>query len=212
MTNFLKRVVGFLITDWVAWLLLVLALAAGAAVAAYLQPVVLVIAAGSGVGGAAIQIARLIGARVIATAGSPDKFERARALGAHYVVSHATPDFAKEVRALTGKKGVEVAFEHVGGNVFEQAVAALAKNGRLVTCGATAGSTVALEINALFGRHLSIMGSWMGRRTEMVDVLQFIRDGRLKPVVDVVMPLAEARAAHERLEARRNFGKIVLVP
>lgn len=173
---------------------------------------VLVIGASSGVGSAAIQIARLIGARVIATASSPEKLERARQLGAHDVVSHAAPDFAKEVRALTGKKGVEVAFEHVGGYVFEQAAAALAKNGRLVTCGATIGSPVSVEINALFGRHLSLMGSWMGRRSELVEVLKFVRDGRLKPVVDQVMPLAEARRAHERLEARQGFGKLVLVP
>jgi NADPH:quinone reductase-like Zn-dependent oxidoreductase len=172
----------------------------------------LVIGAGSGVGSAAIQIARLIGARVIATASSPAKLERARALGAHDVVSHAEPEFSKQVRALTGKKGVEVAFEHVGGRVFEQAVASLARNGRLVTCGATIGSGVNLEINALFGRHLSLYGSWMGRRAELVEVLKFVRDGRLVPVVDSVMPLAEARRAHERLEARDAFGKIVLVP
>jgi NADPH:quinone reductase-like Zn-dependent oxidoreductase len=173
---------------------------------------VLVIGAGSGVGSAAIQIARLIGARVIATAGSPAKLERARALGAHETIDHARQDIASEVRALTGKKGVEVVVEHVGGAVFEQALGALAKNGRLVTCGATLGGKVALDLNALFGRHLSVMGSWMGRRSELVDVLKFVRDGRLKPVVDSVMPLADARRAHEKLEAREAFGKIVLVP
>ncbi len=171
---------------------------------------VLVIGGGSGVGSAAIQIARLIGARVIATAGSDAKLERARALGAHDVVSHADQDFAKQVRALTGRKGVEVAFEHVGGYVFEQAAASLAKNGRLVTCGATIGSAVSLGINPLFGRHLTLMGSWMGRRSELVEVLRFVRDGRLVPVVDQVFPLAEARRAHEKLEARQAFGKLVL--
>ncbi len=173
---------------------------------------VLVIGASSGVGSAAIQIARLLGARVLATASTPEKLAKAKALGAHEVVSHAAPDFAKEVRALTGKKGVEVAFEHVGGHMFEQAVGSLAKNGRLVTCGATIGSTVTLEVNQLFGRHLTLLGSWMGRRAELVEVLKFVRDGRLKPVVDEVLPLREARAAHEKLEARRSFGKIVLVP
>ena len=158
---------------------------------AQLQPGedVLVIGASSGVGSAAIQIARLLGARVIATASTPEKLEKARALGAHDVVSHASPEFAKDVRALTGKKGVEVAFEHVGGSVFEQAVASLAKNGRLVTCGANAGGKVELDVNVLFGRHLA-----------------------LKPVVDEVLPLAEARRAHEKLEARGSFGKLVLVP
>lgn len=173
---------------------------------------VLVIGASSGVGSAAVQIGRLLGARVIATASTPEKFEKARALGAHEVVSHASQDFAKDVRALTGKKGVEVAFEHVGGHVFEQAVASLAKNGRLVTCGATIGGKVELDVNVLFGRHLALYGSWMGRRAELVQVLQFVRDGRLKPVVDEVLPLAEARRAHEKLEARGNFGKLVLVP
>jgi NADPH:quinone reductase-like Zn-dependent oxidoreductase len=173
---------------------------------------VLIIGAGSGVGSAAIQIARLIGARVIATAGGDAKLERARALGAHDVIDHASEDIGARVRELTARKGVEVAFEHVGGRVFEQAVGALARNGRLVTCGATAGGTVSLDVNVLFGKHLALMGSWMGRRAELVEVLKFVRDGRLKPVVDSVMPLAEARGAHERIEARRHFGKVVLTP
>ena len=173
---------------------------------------VLVIGAGSGVGSAAVQIARLLGARVIATAGSEAKLERARALGAHQALLHSNGDLAARVRALTGKKGVEVVLEHVGGAVFESAVAALARNGRLVTCGATAGSTAQLDLNLLFGRHLALLGSWMGRRAELVEVLRFVRDGRLRPVVDSVMPLAEARRAHERIEAREHFGKVVLVP
>jgi NADPH:quinone reductase-like Zn-dependent oxidoreductase len=172
----------------------------------------LVIGAGSGVGSAAIQIARMIGARVIATAGSAEKLTRARDLGAHETIDHAAADISAEARRLTDKKGVDVVFEHVGGAVFEKALGALARNGRLVTCGATAGNQVALDINLLFGRHLSLLGSWMGRRSELVEVLRFIRDGRLRPVVDSVMPLAEARKAHERIEARQHFGKVVLVP
>jgi len=93
-----------------------------------------------------------------------------------------------------------------------RAVAALARGGRLVTCGATAEGRVSLDLNALFGRHLALLGSWMGRRAELVEVLRFVRDGRLKPVVDSVMPLAEARRAHERVESRLHFGKVVLVP
>jgi len=173
---------------------------------------VLVIGAGSGVGSAAVQIARMLGARVIATAGSAAKLERAKALGAHEVINHESQEIAKEVRALTNKKGVEVVFEHVGGRVFEQGVGSLARNGRLVTCGATIGAQVTLDLNVLFGKHLTLMGSWMGRRSELVDVLRFVRDGRLRPVVDQVMPLAEARRAHERIEAREQFGKVVLVP
>ncbi len=172
----------------------------------------LVIGGGSGVGSAALQIGRLLGARVIATAGTAAKLERLRALGAHEVVNHATEDVPARVRELTGKKGVEVVLEHVGGTVFEQACGALARNGRLVTCGATAGGKATLDLNALFGKHLALFGSWMGRRAELVEVLGFIRDGRLRPVVDSVMPLADARRAHERIEAREHFGKVVLVP
>jgi NADPH:quinone reductase-like Zn-dependent oxidoreductase len=172
----------------------------------------LVIGAGSGVGSAAIQIARMIGARVIATAGDDAKLERARALGAHEVINHAARDLGADARSLTGRKGVEVAFEHVGGEALVRAVGALARGGRLVTCGATAGGQVPLDANLIFGRHLTIMGSWMGRRSELVEALRFIRDGRLKPVVDSVFPLAEARRAHERIESRRHFGKLVLVP
>jgi NADPH:quinone reductase-like Zn-dependent oxidoreductase len=172
----------------------------------------LVIGAGSGVGSVAVQLARLLGARVIATAGSAAKLERAKALGAHDVVDHRAADVASEVRRLTSKKGVEVVFEHVGGRIFEQGVAALARNGRLVTCGATIGHQVTLDLNLLFGRHLSLLGSWMGRRSELLRVLEFVRSGQLKPVVDTVLPLAEARRAHERLESGESFGKVVLVP
>jgi NADPH:quinone reductase-like Zn-dependent oxidoreductase len=173
---------------------------------------VLVIGAGSGVGSVAVQLARALGARVIATAGNAAKLARARELGAHEVIDHATQDIAEEVRRMTGKKGVEVVFEHVGGKVFESAIGSLARNGRLVTCGATIGSQVTLDINVLFGRHLTLLGSWMGRRSELLDVLEFVRRGEIRPVVDSVLPLAKAREAHERLESGRHFGKIVLVP
>jgi NADPH:quinone reductase-like Zn-dependent oxidoreductase len=173
---------------------------------------VLVIGAGSGVGSAAVQVARLLGARVLATARGPERLERARALGAHEVIDHEHEDVVARVRALTGRKGVEVVFEHVGGRVFEEGVAALARNGRLVTCGATAGANVALDVNVLFGRHLALMGSWMGRRAEMAEVLRHVASGALHPVVDRVFPLEEARAAHERIEARAHFGKVVLTP
>jgi NADPH:quinone reductase-like Zn-dependent oxidoreductase len=172
----------------------------------------LVIGAGSGVGSVAVQLARMLGARVIATAGSEAKLERARALGAHDVVNHRTADVAAEVRRLTGKKGVEVVFEHVGGRIFEQCVAALARNGRLVTCGATIGNQVSLDLNLLFGRHLTLLGSWMGRKSELLRALEFVRSGQIVPVVDAVLPLEKAREAHERLESATTFGKVVLVP
>lgn len=173
---------------------------------------VLVIGAGSGVGSAAIQIARLRGARVIATASTPAKLAKARELGAHDVIDHAAEDIAARARALTNKKGVDVVVEHVGGRVFEAGVAALAKDGRLVTCGATTGSKVTLEINALFGKHLSLLGSWMGRRSDLEDALVHVASGAMQPVIDSVLPLADARRAHERIEAREQFGKLVLVP
>jgi NADPH:quinone reductase-like Zn-dependent oxidoreductase len=173
---------------------------------------VLVVGASGGVGSAAVQIAKLHGARVIATAGSAERGRRARELGADEVIDHASEDVAARVRTLTGGKGVEVVVEHVGGRVFERAVAALARDGRLVTCGATIGQQVTLDLNLLFGRHLALLGSWMGRRGELVEVLKHVRAGRLRPVVDMVLPLAEARRAHERIEARQMFGKVVLVP
>ncbi len=173
---------------------------------------VLVCGASGGVGTAAVQVAKLLGARVIATASGAERAARLRALGADEVIDHAVEDVAARARALTGKKGVEVACEHVGGPVFEAAVAALARDGRLVTCGATIGNRAALDLNLLFGRHLALFGSWMGRRAELLEALRFVRDGRLKPVVDSVLPLARAREAHERVEARRHFGKVVLTP
>jgi len=173
---------------------------------------VLVIGAGSGVGSAAVQIARLHGARVIATAGSAAKLTKARVLGAHETIDHSTEDIAARARELTAKKGVEVVFEHVGGRVFEAAVAALARDGRLVTCGDTSGSRATLDLNLLFGRHLTLLGSWMGRRSDLNEALKHVASGALKPVVDSVLPLAEARRAHERIEARDHFGKLVLVP
>jgi len=172
----------------------------------------LVIGAGSGVGSVAIQIARLLGARVIATAGSDSKLERAKALGAHEVIHHGRHDMTEEVRRVTAKKGVEVVIEHVGSPVFEKAMACLARNGRLVTCGATASNQASLDLNLLFGRHLSLMGSWMGRKAELLEALRFVESGAIVPVVDSVLPLAEARRAHERLAAREHFGKLVLVP
>ena len=173
---------------------------------------VLVIGAGSGVGSAAVQIARMLGARVIATAGDVNKLARARELGAHDTIDHVSEDIAARVRELTRRKGVEVVIEHVGGRVFEAGVAALARDGRLVTCGATIGARVALDLNHLFGRHLSLMGSWMGRRADMAEVLGHVARGALEPVVDSALPLTDARRAHERIEARQHFGKVVLVP
>lgn len=173
---------------------------------------VLVHAGGSGVGSAAIQIAKLWGAVVVATVGSASKAERARALGADHVVNYREKPFDREVRELTGKRGVDVVFEHVGAATWEGSLRSLAWQGRLVTCGGTTGAEVSLNLRALFFKSLSILGSTMGSRGELHEVLAHAAAGRLRPVVDRVMPLAEAREAHRLLEEREVFGKIVLTP
>ncbi len=181
---------------------------------AQLQPGedVLIHAAGSGVGSVGIQIAKLRGARVIATAGSDEKLERARALGADEVINYTRADWPKEVRRLTGKKGVEVVFEHTGAATWAGSIAALAREGRLVTCGATSGAEAATDIRHLFYRHLTFLGSFMGSKSELLDAMRFVERGQLRGIVDRTLPLAEARRAHELMEDRAQFGKLVLVP
>ncbi len=173
---------------------------------------VLVLAAGSGVGQAAIQVARLHGARVIATAGSAAKLERARALGAHEVIDHHASDIAAEVRRLTGKRGVDVVVEHVGQATWAKSVRALAPGGRLVTCGNTTGWDAAIDLRFLFSRQLSLLGSYMGTKAELLLAAQFLFDGRFQPLIDAVLPLASAADAHRRLEAGDVCGKLVLTP
>jgi NADPH:quinone reductase-like Zn-dependent oxidoreductase len=170
---------------------------------------VLVIAAGSGVGSAAIQIAKATGARVIATAGSEAKLARARALGADEVLLHGG-EFAREVKRLTGGRGVDVVFEHVGAATWQQSIFSMKAGGRLVTCGATTGFESEININYVFGRQLSILGSFMGQKSELFAALELFKRGLLKPVIDTVMPLDRAADAHRRLETRQQFGKVVL--
>ena len=171
---------------------------------------VLVQAAGSGVSSAAIQICKLLGARVIATTGTDEKAKRARELGADDVVNYANQDFLAECKRLTGKRGVDVVIEHVGGEVFAKSVLATAWGGRVVTCGATAGFRPEIDLRQIFFRQVQILGSTMGRKADLLRVVSFVEQGKLRPVVDRVMPLRAARAAHEALERREAFGKIVL--
>jgi NADPH:quinone reductase-like Zn-dependent oxidoreductase len=173
---------------------------------------VLVHAAGSGVSSAAIQIAKLLGARVLATVGAAAKVEKARALGADEVIVYRDADFAAEVRRLTGKRGVDVVIDHVGPDTFDRSVRSLARGGRLVMCGSTTGFEIKTDPRLVFFKNLSILGSTMGSRGELHEVLKLVGLGRLRPVVDAVLPMAEVREAHRRLEAREVFGKIVLVP
>jgi NADPH:quinone reductase-like Zn-dependent oxidoreductase len=173
---------------------------------------VLVIGAGSGVGSAAIQIAKLVGARVIATAGTDAKLEKARALGADEVVNHSAQSISTEVKRLTGKRGVDVIVEHVGAAVWDACFESLATYGRLVTCGVTTGGEVKLNVSALFGRQRAIYGSFMGGKGELLDALKFIAQGKLKAVIDSAFPLREAAAAQRKMESRDFFGKILLHP
>jgi len=171
---------------------------------------VLVLAAGSGVGIAAIQIAKLWGARVIATASTDAKLARAQELGADDLVNYREQDFAREVQRLTDKKGVDVVIEHVGQDTFPKSLRSLARGGRLVTCGATSGPDIEVDLRYVFARHLALLGSYMGGKHELAELLPFFDTGRLKPVVDRVFPLEEAADAHRRMENREQFGKIVL--
>lgn len=172
----------------------------------------LVHAAGSGVGSAAVQIGKLLGARVIATAGSDAKCQKARALGADLAVNYEAGDFLRAVKEATGRRGVDVVFEHTGKVTFERSLAALALGGRVVTVGTTSGWDPRIDLRHVFVRQLSIIGSTMGSRGELVEVVRHVEAGRLRPVVDRVMPLAEAAAAQQLLVRREQFGKIVLVP
>ena len=173
---------------------------------------VLVHAAGSGVGSIGIQVAKLRGARVIATAGSDEKLEKARALGADEVVNYTREDWPKEVRRLTNKRGVDVVFEHTGAETWPGSILALAKDGRLVTCGATSGFDARTDLRQVFYRHLTLLGSFMGSKAELLDAMKFVERGAIRAVVDRALPLAEARRAHELMEDRAQFGKLVLVP
>jgi len=179
---------------------------------AQLQPRedVMVLGAGSGVGSAAIQIAKFFGCRVIATAGSEEKLAKAKQLGADETIHHHKEKIRDSVRKLTGKRGVDVVFEHVGTAVWDDCVASLAPGGRLVTCGATTGYDAKIDLRFLFVRQLSILGSYMGTKDEFATVLKLVAAGRLKPVVDRVFPLKECRLAHEYLESGAQFGKVVV--
>jgi NADPH:quinone reductase-like Zn-dependent oxidoreductase len=171
----------------------------------------LVHAAGSGVGSMAIQIGKLFGARVIATAGSDEKLAKARDLGADEVINYTQADWPKEVRRLTNRIGVDVVFEHTGAATWEGSISSLRNNGRLVTCGATSGYNARTDIRQVFYRHLTILGSFMGSKAELLAAMKFVERGKLRGIVDRLLPLKEAGRAHELMEDRAQFGKIVLV-
>jgi NADPH:quinone reductase-like Zn-dependent oxidoreductase len=171
---------------------------------------VLVMAAGSGVSVAAIQIAKLFGARVIATAGSEEKLRKAKELGADETVNYTHPDWPKEVRRLTGGKGADKVVDHTGALYFEGVIRATANGGRIAIAGASSGYEGTLPFAHVFFRQLSILGSTMGSKSRLFPILRFVEQGRLKPVVGQVLSLEEAAEGHRLLEERRVFGKVVL--
>ncbi len=173
---------------------------------------VLILAAGSGVGTAAIQIAKLHGARVIATASSDEKLIRTKALGADATINHATQDLVSEVKRLTNKRGVDVVFEHVGAATWEKSILCATRGGRIVTCGATSGYQATTDLRHVFFRQLEILGSTMAPKGDLFPILQHAAAHRLRPVIDRVMKLEEAQGAHRLLESRTPFGKLVLQP
>jgi NADPH:quinone reductase-like Zn-dependent oxidoreductase len=173
---------------------------------------VLVIGAGSGVGSAAIQIGKLVNARVIATAGADWKLEKARALGADDLINHTRQSIGEEVKRLTDKRGVDVVVDHVGAAVWEACFDSLATYGRLVTCGMTTGADLKLNGQALFGRQRTILGSFMGGKAELADALKFVAQRKLKAVIDSAFALQDAASAQQKMESREFFGKILLHP
>jgi NADPH:quinone reductase-like Zn-dependent oxidoreductase len=182
---------------------------------AELQPgeTLLVLAAGSGVGTAAVQVGKYLGARVIATASRDDKLAHARDLGADETINYTQqPRFARAVRKLTDGRGADVVFEHVGTHTWKDSGAALAIGGRLVTCGSTTGRWGETDLWSLFVKQATILGSFSSTQADFRTVLRLVGEGKLKPVIDSVLPLSAAAEAHRRLEARQVFGKIVLRP
>lgn len=170
----------------------------------------LVMAAGSGIGSAAVQMGRIAGAHIIATAGSDEKCDKALEMGADHAINYSTHDILDEVRRITSKRGVDIVFEHVGGPNFERVLRCVTRNGRLVTCGGVAGYDITFNVAHVFHKQLSIIGSNSGSKAEMLDMLPFLKDGSLDPIIDSVTSLADVVDAHRRLEERKAFGKVVL--
>ncbi|MBI4431873.1 MAG: zinc-binding dehydrogenase [Candidatus Omnitrophica bacterium] len=171
---------------------------------------VLVHAAGSGIGASAVQIAKFLGATVYTTVGDFKKVSRAKKLGADEVIQYRTEDFADKVKKLTGGRGVDVVFEHIGPETWPKNLTALARGGRMVTCGATSGPKTEIDIRYLYSKQLNILGSYMGSLAELHEVLKLVEKGILNPTIDQIFPLKEAAKAQERMESRQNFGKIIL--
>ncbi len=173
---------------------------------------VVVHASGSGVSTAGIQIARLLGGRVIATAGSDAKLRKARDLGAEETINYRKLDFYEELKKITRRRGVDVIFDHIGADTWEKNIKSLKMGGRLVICGVTSGFEVATDIRYIFFRRLSVLGSTMGSKGELLQVMNLVNRGDLRPVIDSVYPLSQIQSAHKRMQDRKVFGKIIINP
>lgn len=171
---------------------------------------VLVFGASGGVGSACVDVARHLGARVLATASSGAKAAKALALGAEAVLDYSKEDVAKRVRELTGKRGVDAVLDQVGADTYSSGVRSLRRGGTYVTCGATTGNAPPAELHYVFWNHLNVLGSTMANPEETAEVMRLVFEGKLKPVVDSVLPFTEVAEAHRKIEDRDHFGKVVL--
>jgi len=174
------------------------------------EELVLIWGIGGGVSLAALRIAKLHGARVIVTSSSDAKLDTAKQLGADVTLNHTTQKVSQEVRALTNKRGVDIVVENVGAATWDESLRSLCRGGRLVTCGATSGPQVGLDLRRLFWHHWSLLGSTMGNAAEYAEVVRRLGQGELRPVVDRVFPIARAREAYERLQKGEQLGKVVV--
>lgn len=174
--------------------------------------IVLILGASSGVGSAAVQIAREAGCTIIATGGNTEKLELARNLGAHHVVNHLSETVHRRVREITKGAGADVVFEHVGAATWPSSLRSLARGGRIVTCGATTGAEVTVNLRHLYWKQQSILGSTMGDVRTFREVAGWLKEGRVSPVLDRTFPMRKAAQAHRYVEERRQLGKVVLVP
>ncbi len=173
---------------------------------------VLVLGASGGVGHAAVQIADHVGAEVYATASTDEKLEYARETGADHTINYDEEDFDAAIREATGRRGVDVVVDHIGAATWQQSLKSLAKGGRVVTCGATTGPHPETDLNRIFWNQLEVIGSTMGTPGEVDDVLELVWDGTFEPRIREVLPMSETARAHEMLEEREGFGKVVLTP
>ena len=173
---------------------------------------ILILGAGAGVGTAAIQIAKMVGCRVFAAASSAEKLQRAKALGADILIDYRADEFDKKIRELTNKRGVDVVVDYVGADTWVRSLRSARRGGRILTCGATTGFAPQTDLRQIFFRQLQVFGSTMGSHRDFLEVMKCIFRGQLKPVIDRVLPLAEAWKGHELIEQRNVFGKLILTP